>query len=701
MKMNGEKLGKMVRLDLVQKYLENVNRYSDVILAFVIIAIIALMILPLNPHIIDTLIALNLTLAILLLMVSLYIKRAVSLYTFPSLLLISTLFRLSLGVATTRQILLNGYAGDIIQTFGEVCVSGNFIVGAIIFIIIMIVQFMVVTKGSERVAEVAARFTLDALPGKQMSVDADLRAGVIDADQAKKKRDLLEKESQLYGSMDGAMKFVKGDAIAGLIINVVNIVGGLGIGVLMKGMTVGEALQTYAILTIGDGLISQIPALFTSVTAGIIVTKVSSESSLHLGADIGDQLLAEPKALYIGGGIVAAFALMPGFPKIPFLFLGLLMVCMGYATSRLPKEDAVKAPPPPVQQASEAPQVQKVRGIPQPLILELHSSLEGSLDPARLWAEMEAILGRIETNSGIPIPSFQMFFSQTIMPGQFVIHLQEVPWFRGILVPGKLLVRESPDLLTLIGPAEMEKLKAQAHGGVELWIPDSIRPQLERARIPHMDHYNIILFQAENMLRRKTHEFLGMHETKLLLDEIEVHLDAMVKEAVRSLTVPKIAEVLQRLVKEEVSIRNIKIILEALVEWAPKEKDPLMLVEHVRAALGRIISHKHSSGTNIIHAWILDAGLEGAIRQSIKFTNGGSFLALPPGVGEKVIESIRKESRRSVTHGPAPVLVTSMDIRRYVKTLLETEMEFMPVLSFQELPKETIIKTLSRIQVAA
>ena len=694
------KLGRIVRLDLVQKYLENINRYSDVMLAFVIVAIIALMILPLNPHLIDGLIAINLSLAILLMMVSLYIRRAVSLYTFPSLLLISTLFRLSLGIATTRQILLNGFAGDIIQTFGTVCVSGNFLVGAIIFIIITLVQFLVVTKGSERVAEVAARFTLDALPGKQMSVDADLRAGVIDSDQAKEKRDLLEKESQLYGSMDGAMKFVKGDAIAGLIINCVNILGGLAIGVLQKGMSPAQALQTYAILTIGDGLISQIPALFTSVTAGIIVTKVSSENSLHLGADIGDQLLAQPKALYIGGGIVMAFAMMPGFPKIPFILIGGLMACIGYATSRIPKEVKIKAVPVEMPQAAQATQVQKLRGIPQPLILELHSSLEGSIDPGRLWQELEHMLGRLETNSGIPIPSFQMFFSQAIPPSHFVIHLHEVPWMRGAIFPGKLLVRENKDLMALVGVSDIEQAKAQSGGGPELWIDETYRPQLEKARIPHHDPYHIILFQAENMLRRRSFEFLGMHETKLLLDEIEVHLDAMVKEAVRSLPVPKISEVLQRLVKEEVSVRNFKMILESLVEWAPKEKDPLLLVEHVRTALGRNISHKYSAGTNIIHAWILDASLESVIRQSIKLTNSGSFLALPPGIGEKLIESVRKESRRGHGLAAPAVLVTSMDIRRYVRTLLESELEFLPVLSFQELPKETIIKTLSRIQVA-
>jgi type III secretion protein V len=265
--VGNSKLGRMLPdLTAVSKFLADLNRHSDIVLACIIVAIIGLMILPLNPHVIDVLIAVNLGLSIILLMTALYIKKAVSLYTFPALLLISTLFRLSLSIATTRQILLNGYAGDIIQTFGDVAISGNFLVGAVIFLIITIVQFLVVTKGSERVAEVAARFTLDAMPGKQMSIDADARSGNIDLEDARRKRDMLEKESQLYGSMDGAMKFVKGDAIAGLIIICVNLLGGIAIGIMMKGLTAGEALQTYGTLTIGDGLITQIPALFTSIT---------------------------------------------------------------------------------------------------------------------------------------------------------------------------------------------------------------------------------------------------------------------------------------------------------------------------------------------------------------------------------------------------------------------------------------------------
>jgi type III secretion protein V len=293
-----------------------------------------------------------------------------------------------------------------------VVISGNFVVGAVIFLIITIVQFLVVTKGSERVAEVAARFTLDAMPGKQMSIDADLRSGTIDNDEARRKRDMLEKESQLYGSMDGAMKFVKGDAIAGLIIICVNILGGIAIGVLMRGLTAADALQTYATLTIGDGLISQIPALFTSITSGIIVTKVSSEESLHLGGDIGSQLLAEPKALLISGSVIAGFCVMPGFPKLPFLGFGALVAGIGYAMKKSAKQqaeaklaetkDAPREPDPPPK---------RVRALPMPLVVELHSGFKGYIDPGRLWDELERLIVRLEAQTGIPFPSFQVYFS--------------------------------------------------------------------------------------------------------------------------------------------------------------------------------------------------------------------------------------------------------------------------------------------------
>jgi type III secretion protein V len=689
---------KLPDLTFMATYLQSANKYSDIYLAFLVVSIIGLMILPLNPHVIDFLIAANLSLSIILLMASLYIKKAISLYTFPSLLLLSTLFRLSLAIATTRQILLHGYAGEIIQTFGNVVISGNFVVGAVIFLIITIVQFLVVTKGSERVAEVAARFTLDAMPGKQMSIDADLRSGTIDTVEARTKRDMLEKESQLYGSMDGAMKFVKGDAIAGLIIICVNILGGIAIGVFMNGLTAADALQVYATLTIGDGLISQIPALFTSITSGIIVTKVSSEESLHLGGDIGSQLLAEPKALLISGGVIGGFCLMPGFPKIPFLALGALVGSTGYAMRMFAKKEA-EAKAASIKDAPREPDPppKRVRALPMPLVVEIHAALKGYLDPGRLWDDLERLIVRLEAQTGIPFPSFQVYFSGYIDKDSFTLHLNEIPWIKGAVSPGRLMVRESRETLELLGisdpvPAATHTAERPCH-----WIPEEDWSLLEKAEIPFLDNYRIILMQAERMMRKHGADFLGMHETKMMLDQVEPMIDGVVKEAIRAMTVPRIAEVLQRLAREQISVRNIKSILETLVDWSAKEKDIVMLTEQVRVALGRQISHWYGAGSNVIPAWTLDSELENQIRKSVKITAAGGTLSLPPGLGDKIITAVRAERDASAGAYPQPVLLAPLDVRRYLKILIEAEIENQPVLSYQELPKDAVVHTLARI----
>jgi type III secretion protein V len=695
------KLGlKLPDVSFLSTYLQSANKYSDIYLAMLVVFIIGLMILPLNPHVIDGLIAINLGLAILLLMTSLYIKKAVSLYTFPALLLLSTLFRLSLSIATTRQILLEGYAGDIIQTFGNVVISGNFVVGAVIFLIITIVQFLVVTKGSERVAEVAARFTLDAMPGKQMSIDADMRSGTIDNEEGRRKRDMLEKESQLYGSMDGAMKFVKGDAIAGLIIICVNIVGGIAIGVLMRGLTAADALQTYATLTIGDGLMSQIPALFTSITSGIIVTKVSSEESLHLGGDIGSQLLAEPKALLISGGVISGFALMPGFPKIPFLGFGALVAGTGWAMKKFAQQQA-EAKLAEIKEAPREPDPppKRVRALPMPLVVELHSGLKGYVDPGRLWDELERLIVRLEAQTGIPFPSFQVYFSGYLEPDGFTLHLNEIPWIKGTLRPGRLMVREPQETLEMVGIRDAEPAAGHSEARPCYWVNESDWEILDKAEIPFIDPYRLILIQAERMMRKHGAEFLGLHETKMMLDQVEPMIDGVVKEAIRTMTLPRIAEVLQRLAREQISVRNIKCILETLVDWSAKEKDIVMLAEQVRVALGRQISHWYGAGSNVIPAWALDGELENLIRKSIKVNAAGGTLSLPPGVGEKLIEAVKSMRDASAGAYPAPVLLAPLEIRRYVKTLIEGEMENQPVLSYQELPKDAVVHTLARIAV--
>jgi type III secretion protein V len=498
--------------------------------------------------------------------------------------------------------------------------------------------------------------------------------------------------------MDGAMKFVKGDAIAGLIIICVNILGGIAIGVLMRGLTVADALQTYSTLTIGDGLISQIPALFTSITSGIIVTKVSSEESLHLGGDIGAQLMAEPKALLISGGVITCFSLMPGFPKVPFLGFGALIGGIGWAMKKFAVQQAAAKE----AEAKEAPREpdpppKRVRALPMPLVVEIHSGLKGYLDPGRLWDELERLIVRLEAQTGIPYPSFQVYFSGYLEKESYTLHLNEIPWNQGALRPGRLMVRESLETLEMLGIHDAVPADGHSEARPCHWVNESDWEILDRAEIPFLDNYRIILVQAERMMRKHGADFLGLHETKLMLDQVEPMIDNVVKEAIRTMTLPRIAEVLQRLAREQISVRNIKCILEALVDWSAKEKDIVMLTEQVRVALGRQISHWYGAGSNVIPAWALDADLENLIRKSIKMTAAGGTLSLPPGVGEKIIESVKSMREASAGSYPAPVLLAPMDVRRYVKVLIEGELDTQAVLSYQELPKDAVVHTLARI----
>ena len=432
-----------LNLAAVQGAVLRMSRYNDIVLAGLVVAIISLMILPMPTGLVDGLIATNLGLAVMLIMLSMYIPSALSLSTFPSMLLFTTLFRLALNITTTRLILLNADAGDIIFTFGNFVVAGNFIVGGVIFLIITIVQFLVIAKGSERVAEVAARFTLDAMPGKQMSIDADMRAGIIEMDEAKRRRSLVEMESQMYGAMDGAMKFVKGDAIAGLIITAINILGGITIGVLQKGMTMGKAVQTYSILTIGDGLVSQIPALFISVTAGIIVTRVSSEESAHLGGEMGTQILTQPKALLLAGVLVMAFALVPGFPKVQFIVLGLALGTVGYVMRRAgakpaEEEDLLGALAPAAEKRETGkPQETDEFSVTVPLLLDVAVGLEEAIRPKALNEELAKVRRALYFDLGVPFPGISLRYSEGLEPGTYVILLQEVPMCQGRIVPAK------------------------------------------------------------------------------------------------------------------------------------------------------------------------------------------------------------------------------------------------------------------------
>lgn len=701
----------------MQKLLTKISQRNDVILAFLLICIVFMMILPLPTQLVDVLIGINLSISAILLMVAIYLSEVVAFSAFPSILLLTTLFRLALSITTTRLILLQADAGKIVETFGNFVVSGNLVVGAVIFLILTIVNFLVITKGSERVAEVSARFSLDAMPGKQMSIDSDMRAGMIDMQDAKARRGKLEKESQLYGAMDGAMKFVKGDAIAGLIIIFVNIIGGVAVGTTQHGMTAGEAAGVYAILTIGDGLVSQIPALFISITAGFIVTRVASDDNENLGTDIGRQLMNEPKALMIASGILLGFAAIPGFPTVVFLCLaavtgfGSLLITKGRKTladmetsqfmpALAPANQPDKLPTLPKETRAEPfEKVEPVTfALTVPLIVDISSSVRNYVEPRRLDAEVAKVRRALYFDLGVPFPGVNLRLNDTLDEDEYRILVNEIPVAVGRSRPGFMIVRETPANLEMFN-IPFEKGDDFLPNMPSLWVAAKHEPLLMKADIQTLTLPAILTYHLAHVLKSHAGEFIGVQETMYLMSEMEKNFAELVREANRTLPVITIADVLQRLVMEEISIRDMRTILEALVEWGQREKDPILLTEHVRSALSRYITHKFAGGQSVISAYLLSKKIEDEVRGAVRQTSGASYLTLSPDTHKKLVAALRKTVGDLNRHTLKPVVLTPMDIRRFMRKIVEREFPDLAVLSFQELSPQVNIQPLERIEM--
>lgn len=694
--------------DSIQRFLLVVVKRNDLVLATLIVCIIFMMILPLPTWLIDALIAANMCLSAILLMVAMYLPTPLAFSSFPSVLLVTTLFRLAIGIATTRLILLNGDAGHIIYTFGNFVVGGNLVVGLVVFLILTIVQFVVITKGSERVAEVAARFSLDAMPGKQMSIDGDLRAGTIDMDEARRRRDIVGKESQLYGAMDGAMKFVKGDAIAGLIIVAVNLLGGVMIGVVQRGMTAGESVKVYSILTIGDGLIAQIPALFVSICAGMIVTRVTSADGgpTNVGSDIGAQLLAQPKAFMIGSAIMLGFAAIPGMPTLTFLVLSVVTGIVGWIFFKGerkvvdPKTGKVTSVPAAAGDArtGKADSDTESFGPAVPLLVDMHPGLEKWFSSKVLNDELVKVRRALFDDLGIIFPGITLRFNDQLAPENYAIMVSEIPVSQGRMRPEHLLVRETPDNLSALA-VPFETDKAFLPGIQTIWVANSLKQALTSTGIGVLEPTQMLSFHIALVLKKHAAEFLGIQETRSLLTDLEARYPELAKEVQRVMPIHKIAEILQRLVGESVSIRNLRTVMEALIEWGQKEKDSVMLTEYVRVAMKRHISFRHSAGQNLLPAYLLAPGVEDTVRGAIRQTSGGSYLALDPATSRKLLENIKHTVGDLARSMHKPVLLTSMDIRRYMRKMIEQDLYDLPVLSYQELTAEINIQPLARVEL--
>lgn len=702
------------------------TRYADIGLAVLVVAIVGMMIIPLPGFLLDILLTCNISISLALVLIAIYMPSALHLSVYPSLLLVTTLFRLALNVSSTRLILLYADAGEVIRAFGNFVVSGNMVVGGIIFLILMLINFLVIAKGSERVSEVAARFTLDAMPGKQMSIDADMRAGAIDMDEGRARRRALERESQLFGAMDGAMKFVKGDTIAGIIITVINIVGGIVIGVMMRGMTAGEAAQLYALLTIGDGLVSSIPSLLISVSAGIIVTRVQPEvEGSNLGADIGTQLLANYKPYFIISAMLAALALIPGLPKVPFIILSAGVGFLAYSLKKtqeigvtpegiklegapdlgMPPEKTPSAAKPPGGKKKDA-EPQELVPLVTPIALEVSNSLTPFVDAAtesgsRFLDDMLPLMKNgLFYELGVQFPGVRVRGLCSHLPDDnYIIKINEVPVAVGRMSPDSILVNESAERLAIMNIAGEPTINP-ANGMDACWIPSSRKDMVESTGYTTWDVPAYMILHLSSILRRYAYEFVGIQEVQGSLDKLDPAFPALIKEVCpKVLSLQQLTDILRRLVEEEISICNLKGILEALAEWGQVEKDPVMLTEYVRMTMKRYITYKYSRGGNTLVVYLLDPQIEQAIKDSIQITSSGNYLALEPEIAQDILDAVRSEIGDLPATAQQPVILTNVEIRRYFRQLVKLEFPYLAVLSFQELNPDMNIQPVARISV--
>jgi type III secretion protein V len=686
-------------MNLLAKILLKARKSSDVVLAVAMAAVLGALIIPLPAWLLDVGLAVNLAAAVSLLVAALYARDALKVTSFPTLLLFTTLFRLSLNVSSTRLALAEGHAGEVIQAFGEFVVRGDYVVGAVVFAILTLVQLLVVAKGAERVAEVSARFTLDAMPGKQMSIDADLRAGAIDQAAARKRRRDLERESQMFGAMDGAMKFVKGDVIAGLVIVAVNLLGGTLIGVLQGGMTLAESASTFALIAIGDGLVSQVPSLCIAVAAGLVVTRVASEKEEDsLGSEIGSQFFGQAKTLWVVAGLCVALACMPGMPHLKFLLLAAGLGGLGYALNQKEpmtagaKGEAREGAPVRSDAATGAagkpPESAAAPVGVSPLTLDLSTDLTPLAEAdggAFVHKTLNAVRDELFFELGVRIPGIRVRTQAAYLgPGEYRILVDEVPAGGGQVLPGALYA--------LAPPGELAFLEVKSEGAVEpatgraiSRVTEEARSRLELAQVALRRPGELMADHLRAVLRARASSLLGLQEVQGLLEGLEAQAPVLVKEALQKVPLPLLVDVLRRLVQEQVSVRDLRAILEALV--APTtEGDASALAERCRQALHRYLSHKFAP-TGPLYAYLVDPEVEEALRAS-----GPRGPAPEP---ERVAEIL--EGVRQLSAGGQTVLLTAPDVRRPLRKLCEGAFPDVAVLTYGELDGNLQIRPIGRL----
>lgn len=687
------------------------TKRSDVVIATFMILAITMLIIPLPTWLVDTLIGINIGLSLLVLMVAFYISHPTDFSSLPPIILLTTLFRLALSITTTRLILLHGDAGQIVSAFGDFVIAGQLVIGLVIFLIITIAQFLVITKGAERVAEVAARFVLDAMPGKQMSIDNDLRSGDINAQQARDKRSQLERESQLYGSMDGAMKFVKGDAIAALIILCINLIGGLLIGMLQRGMSFEDALHTYSLLTAGDGLIAQIPALLIAVGAGTVVTRVSSDRKGDLGSEIIGQLGADYRALTLTAIILFFAAFIPGFATLVFLALSVSLAGAGLwvrskhknsmADGKISETHENNVPleneeTPVDGNVLDEQSLSQSEQINQRIVVALGGGIADYIPLEKLKERLESVRQTVSKTLGMDIPSIGWRLEPTHAPNAICIEIDEVPVQHEELPVGMVLLRGNPADLEILGIEYVVDGEMPPGRHTKHWIADESLEKLEKAGIDYSKAEDIIAGYLEKGLFRYVGDFMGIQETRVLLNDIEKTYPELINEAVRIVPLQKMADVLRRLVKESVSIRPLRTILEVFAETDNREKSTQELTERVRVALARRISFQYAQSNGLIPAMTVTRSLEEVLRRVISRGNKKNFSAMPDSLAHGLREQMRKEISKIDT-SIFPTVIVSSDLRVALSQWCRDSGIEISVLSWQEISTEFSLQSIATL----
>ena len=666
-----------------------IKKYSDVLIAGIIIMIVLMMIIPLPTMMLDLLLCVNITFALVIVMVTIYNTDALDLSIFPSLLLITTLFRLALNISSTRLILLNGYAGEVITAFGNFVVGGNAVVGFVVFLIIVAINFIVITKGAERVAEVSARFTLDAMPGKQMSIDADLNQGTITDAEAKARREKIQREADFYGAMDGASKFVKGDAIASLVITGINIVGGFIIGMVQRGLTVEQALTNYTLMTVGDGLVGQIPALLISTATGLIVTRSAASEDTNLGSDVVSQLFKNSRVFFIVGGVLALLAIVPGLPGIPFACLSAISLLIGYNLMKMEnepvesEEEAEKAE----KKKQEATKPENIVSLLQvdPMELEIGYSLIPLVDTGQggdLLERIVMIRRQCALELGLVVPTIRIRDNIQIKPNAYIIKLKGIEIAKGELMLDHYLAMNSGTVFEEVAGIETTE---PAFGLPALWITESQREQAEMNGYTVVDAVSVLATHLTEVIKEHADEILGRKETQDLVDNLKKANSSLVDEVVPDLmNVGEIQKVLANLLRERISIRDMSTIFEVLADYARATKDTDILTEYVRHSMARQITQQNLQN-NVIPCITLDPAIENRIAGAVQRTDRGSYVSLDPDTMQKLLAALNNELTKLTNMGYQPIVLTNPAVRPYFRRLVERAIQGIIVLSHAEI----------------